>query len=580
MRILISNSLEDKSFVDQLVRDIYRELPTSLQIFRIPDPRPDEVPARKLRAAFESAHATLLILSPAYLGSSRGSLFIETGASFYHPYDPRLIVVIAEPCDVPRTLREFPIFDQTEEYRPKPLIKAIRTALSSREAAAFSAGAATFDEVLIERPDDIDRPVNPLVRGLSLGVAGCAVAYFLILILYSTLGQDFPAILLVAAPWAFTIGLTFLVFAALYGQHVPLVSSRLPPRFTRLLAPLFAVYLGGLVWQSGVAQTLAYPYASEVHTVFFATDRAPTSKGDPALFSRDPSADGKVSYGSARIYAPWKQETNVRLIFWRSQHDVPQQPLIGDVKQLSSEEFMRTLWDVVSKSQQRAAFLFVHGFRVPFVDALRATGQLARDLKFDGAPILFSWPAGAAIPEYVQDYDNANWAVEHLEQFLSDILKEVRPEHFQLIAHSMGTRVLTLAVHALRNQPSLPEKPFENIVLAAADLDPPIFQQTSPTLRSLSHRVTLYVCQCDWALTSSKEVHDGPRVGMTKGSYPGMDVMDAGTLDHAVININHSYLLEDQIVLYDLFQLINFDQSPPHRAAVERDGCCWVFTKR
>ena len=580
MRILISNASEDESFVDQLVRDIYRELPTSLQIFRIPDPRLDEVPARKVRAAFESAHATLLILSPAYLASSRGSLFIETSATFYHPYDPRLIVVIAEPCDVPRTLQEFRIIDQTGRYRRKPLIKAIKKALSSREAAALSAGAATFDEVFIARPKDTDRPINPLVRGLSLGVAGCALAYFLVLILYATLGHDFPASLLVAAPWAFTIGLTFLVFAALYGQDVPLVTSRLSPHFRRLVAPLLAIYVGGLAWQTGVAKTLAYPYASEVHTVFFATDRAPAPKGDPALFSRDPSAEGKVSYGSARIYAPWKQETNVRLIFWRSQRDVPQQPLIGNVKQLSSEEFMRTVWDVVSKSQQHAAFLFVHGFRVPFVDALRATGQLARDLKFDGAPILFSWPAGDAIKEYVQDYDNANWAVEHLQQFLSDILKDLHPEHIHLIAHSMGTRVLTLAVHALRNQPSLPEKPFENIVLAASDLDPPIFQQTSPTLRSLSRRVTLYICECDWALTSSKEVHDGPRVGMIKASYPGMDVMDAGTLDRAVININHSYLLENQIVLYDLFQLINFNQPPPNRAAVERDGCCWVFTKR
>ena len=45
--------------------------------------------------------------------------------------------------------------------------------------------------------------------------------------------------------------------------------------------------------------------------------------------------------------------------------------------------------------------VFIHGFNVPFEDAIYRTAQLAHDLDFDGAPILYSWPSRGTMLGYV-----------------------------------------------------------------------------------------------------------------------------------------------------------------------------------
>jgi esterase/lipase superfamily enzyme len=193
---------------------------------------------------------------------------------------------------------------------------------------------------------------------------------------------------------------------------------------------------------------------------------------------------------------------------------------------------------------------------------------------------LFSWPAADKVIDYIHDYDHANWAAEHLQNVLGHMVDDWKPRHLHLIAHSMGTRVLVQAVNGLMKQNVGVSPLFDNIVLAAADLDPSMFDQTSPAMKSLSRRTTLYVCDCDWALTASRAAHDGPRIGLMKVSYPDMDVIDAGTADLLPMGLNHSYLLRSQMMLNDLFLLINLGAPPERRANIELDGCCWIFLRR
>ena len=44
---------------------------------------------------------------------------------------------------------------------------------------------------------------------------------------------------------------------------------------------------------------------------------------------------------------------------------------------------------MVSRSPRKDAFVFIHGFNVAFEDAVMRTAQIAYDLGFDGAPILY-----------------------------------------------------------------------------------------------------------------------------------------------------------------------------------------------
>jgi esterase/lipase superfamily enzyme len=44
------------------------------------------------------------------------------------------------------------------------------------------------------------------------------------------------------------------------------------------------------------------------------------------------------------------------------------------------------------------AFVFIHGYNVSFDAAVKLTAQLSRDMRFPGAPILYSWASAAANP--------------------------------------------------------------------------------------------------------------------------------------------------------------------------------------
>ena len=52
--------------------------------------------------------------------------------------------------------------------------------------------------------------------------------------------------------------------------------------------------------------------------------------------------------------------------------------------------------------------MLVHGYNNGFDDALYRTAQVAYDLKFDGAPFLYSWPSGSGITSYPYDRDSAS----------------------------------------------------------------------------------------------------------------------------------------------------------------------------
>lgn len=64
-----------------------------------------------------------------------------------------------------------------------------------------------------------------------------------------------------------------------------------------------------------------------------------------------------------------------------------------DVVSQPAEEFYADLKACVGQSQQKDAFVFVHGFNVTFEDAARRTAQIAYDVKFEGVPIFYSWPS-------------------------------------------------------------------------------------------------------------------------------------------------------------------------------------------
>jgi esterase/lipase superfamily enzyme len=181
--------------------------------------------------------------------------------------------------------------------------------------------------------------------------------------------------------------------------------------------------------------------------------------------------------------------------------------------------FYKELAAYVQRSDRRDAFVFIHGYNVGFEDAIYRTAQMAYDLGFGGAPILFSWPSNGAVLEYTADVNNSDWSIDHLKTFLSEVAANSGATSVHLIGHSMGNRVLTGALERLAAEPVFAQVPrFTHLVLTAPDIDSGIFRQLATTIQKTAARVTLYASSNDRALQVSKRINGYPRAGESGAS--------------------------------------------------------------
>ena len=86
---------------------------------------------------------------------------------------------------------------------------------------------------------------------------------------------------------------------------------------------------------------------------------------------------------------------------------------------LEEQAFFRAIAESVAKAPARDVFVFIHGYNVSFEDAARRTGQIAFDLNFVGAPILYSWPSNGKVADYLVDETNITWTAPHFQRFLN-----------------------------------------------------------------------------------------------------------------------------------------------------------------
>ena len=221
-------------------------------------------------------------------------------------------------------------------------------------------------------------------------------------------------------------------------------------------------------------------------------------------------------------------------------------------------------------AEEKSALLFVHGFNVVFDDAIRRTAQLAYDLGFEGAPILFSWPSDGNIKSYLSDEEEVVLSIPHLDSFLRSIAT-TKVQKIYLLAHSMGSRALTNAVvSAIAHLDKPNASKFRELVLAAPDISQRIFvEQIAPGLRRMGARITLYVSSEDKALAASRTVHDSARVGQAGDKLlvlQGIETIDASDVGTGLFSLDHSGYGDTREMLNDLHGVLD------GKAPVDRFG--------
>lgn len=319
----------------------------------------------------------------------------------------------------------------------------------------------------------------------------------------------------------------------------------------------------------------------DVVPVYYGTDRA--VEADPERLKYGAERGHKLQLGRAlvtvptahkvpAIERPWVIEIPYfKVKIYEEKEDPAKHFTLQELTALTKEELLALVKERLAKSAafKDHAIVFVHGFNTSFDYALFRTAQIAYDLKFDGAPFVYSWPSGGKVASYTYDRGSAEQAEPHLAEFLDLVVKESGAKSISLIAHSMGNEVLLRVLERMR--PKAPEGVvISQVILAAPDVDRDKFQNIARQITDFAQGVTLYAASNDRALRYSASFWGGiPRAGDVPETgpliIPGVDTIDVSAVSTDSLGLNHSGYAENNTLLNDIKLLIQTGQRPPNK---------------
>ncbi len=244
---------------------------------------------------------------------------------------------------------------------------------------------------------------------------------------------------------------------------------------------------------------------------------------------------------------------------------------VDAIREFSVEDFWQRM---ESTANGRAPVLYMHGFYISFDRGCRRALILKESLGLGGRFALFSWPSDGAILNYTRDEADLYWSVYPLREVLTDMGNRFGKGNINVVAHSLGTRGVMLAL-VLMAQTHQYDKPlFNQVVLIAPDIDVGIFKQYLPLIRPLARNMTVYVSSNDSPLSLSRQVHGYPRLGEAGEHLDGL--ADIEIIDLSDIPIRapsgHVYHLYQNLVTEDLDQLINENKPAAQRKNLKQVG--------
>jgi esterase/lipase superfamily enzyme len=320
-------------------------------------------------------------------------------------------------------------------------------------------------------------------------------------------------------------------------------------------------------------------------TVYYATDRAREGKLPNDFYG---GGRGQLELGTATVSIPENhrpgqiEKPSVWTLDFRE--DPERHVVLLSVTPDADDAVFSRMRDHVRETGSEEAFVFVHGFNVPFHEAAKRTAQMAYDMNFDGLPILYSWPSRGSIMSYIADTAVVNLSGRRLSLFLEDLVAQSGATRIHLIGHSMGNRALTdaLELFALRHRGPMPA--FDQVLFTAPDLDAGLFAEMMHTMRPAANRITLYASDRDWALAVSRQLHgDSPRAG--QGGRGIVHMADIDSIDMTDIGddmLKHSYFANNPSALTDILSLFWRDAPPDQRCGMtlaEGDnGAYWQYS--
>ena len=321
----------------------------------------------------------------------------------------------------------------------------------------------------------------------------------------------------------------------------------------------------------------------DVVPVYYGTDRASELREQRASYGSERAK--RLEIGRALVTVPKTHEVPhverpwvyrlpfTSIVLFRASEDPRLHFTLKEVTALSREAFLAAVRERLGASQNYKghALVFLHGFNTSFDGALFRMAQIAYDLKFDGAPFVYSWPSKGAVglSDYNYDRESTGQAEPHLRAFLELVARETGATSVSVIAHSMGNQLLLPVLRDLKRS-APPGVAIAQIILAAPDVDRDTFEYLAKEITGFGRGITMLAASSDRALEVSRRFWGGvPRAGDVPSTGPvvvaGIDTIDVTALSTEIFSLNHSGYAEKAAILSDIQLLIQTGERPPEK---------------
>ena len=184
----------------------------------------------------------------------------------------------------------------------------------------------------------------------------------------------------------------------------------------------------------------------------------------------------------------------------------------------------------VRRTPGRRVLVFVHGFNTRFEEAVYRFAQIVHDTRVNVAPVLFTWPSGGNVTDYVYDRDSAVYSRDALEVVLQALANDPAVDSISILAHSMGNYLVVEALRqmSIRDRGLSPK--IHDVMMASPDIDIDVFRRQIAEIDAGPRpaQFTLFVSRDDRALSLSSFLARDFDPARRARSHPGALPFDSG----------------------------------------------------
>ena len=310
-------------------------------------------------------------------------------------------------------------------------------------------------------------------------------------------------------------------------------------------------------------------------TIGYVTDRkaGPPADGNVTYLGE---YAGQVSYGLMNVQLPGDQPAGSPVT-------------TGAIKKVESIPYP-TFFKFLRDQSPKPLVIWIHGYRLSFPASTVYCAQIARDLNIDANVVTFDWASNESVFGYTRDLLQVPRSTKHFVDLLTTINSEVKPPKIIVIAHSLGCRLVCLALQELYNDPNTRNLKLDHVIFLAPNIDREEFDQNFKSeLQTLVNRLTIYVASDDNILLLGKLLYNVDSIGLPEQFSPDTNLDEIqtflyyekqlpGKIDLVDVSFSkkdflrkHRLFLE-RPVLDDLFWLIHDDYPAARRHLLKYKG--------